>query len=899
MMRNLIFLFLLVPSLGFSIYQYPFVVPSYKLKEINTENFRIVYSESSKEKAFEVASIAEEQLAKLEKIYGAFQNITKPIRIIVSSDYQEANGFASVFIYPVIHIYVSDPPNISDSHSFTDSEYLKTLLYHELTHIVTLSVRQKYKFFLWQIISDAVYPAVTFSARSSIEGTAVARESDGGSGRLHDPYLYHSMRRNVLDQNYPSFSQISGASTLFGTFSYPYTFGALFNQYIRKNYGSQIDEEFWILSSKWNLSAASFKKLTGKSLKDLHKEFFASLSNSVEPYIINTNKFLLSNKKRRINSVQKINDYLYYFDYQQKEFRKINLKTGKNYLVAYGNQKWQEVSISKDEKLLLVSGSANLSKIAVVLDRITLLPKTQIYKGIKQAKFLPNANKTNIVFTGIDVNNTYPELVLYNKQDKIVLHQGNQCEYADNPVSIDNKNIYFLHKYKKETYLSRINISNKAIETVSNNKLKFPRFLTVSDQAIMVSYAENTNSFYKKAIIQNDQIYFIEQNIKGELFDSIIYDQKLIYRTSFSTQDNFGVIDNITKTSTQPTQLQTSVFPKISQKIFPIPQNIMAYQPYIDLSLFAWSPSIYSDKAGLRFMSFDSSGENILNFSINAEYERGTPEFDFSWMNKGHNLLGAIFVKNLYVPNSYVHQLGQHLLVSVGASFGFSDESKQLMGKYSFYTSLSLQYRLIGNIAEHPFTWSRIAYQQLISTSGFVWQNYTSEGKYGFYRLIEFEIQHKIDYLKPAWYQAVAKIALSPPIIPLKINIYGAYDSTSISTAGSSLLGFGLMPMFYEYRKANIFSDLAFLWTADLQFYSWEVQDGLGFGEFYITRWSFNTGYRGGYWDLDLHSIYVRSNLSFGFLYGYLPVDFFIEMNYAITTDKLGYNMGISIQTPI
>ncbi|MGL4560704.1 MAG: hypothetical protein ACRCV0_00240, partial [Brevinema sp.] len=519
----LIFLFLIIyPSLSFCIYEYPFYTVAYKLKEINTQHFRIIYSDKSTQKAYEIAAMAEKQFELLTKIYGPIQNIYMPIRVVVSADNQEANGFASVFLFPTVHLYVSAPPEISDSHSFTENEYLYSMLYHELTHIFTLSYRHKFKVGgFWQVFSDSIYPSVVFSSRSFIEGAAIARESEQTFGRLNDPYTYHLMRRDILDGKRYSFAEFSGANSLFGSGSYPYTYGGLFHNYLAKQYQKDFDREFWTAASKWKLTGPNIKKIANKKLSILYKEFFEDLSTNIpsyqEPY-----KLLLSKKERRLRSIQRINDYVYFYDYQQKIVYKYNLKTHKKSLVAYGNNQWDSVSVSPDEKLLFVSGRRQLDKSAIILNIKATVMKSQAYLGIKQAFFLPTSTKSNLVFTAIELNNDYPELVLYNGDQKKVLHTGNRYEYADAPISIDGTNIYFLHKYKDKTFISYYNIYTDSLTTINNLELQHIRFLTPAKDHISVSYASDKHSFYKRAIIKNNKLTLIKDNIKGEIFDSVI-----------------------------------------------------------------------------------------------------------------------------------------------------------------------------------------------------------------------------------------------------------------------------------------------------------------------------------------------------------------------------------------
>ncbi|MGL4393677.1 MAG: hypothetical protein ACRCS8_00405 [Brevinema sp.] len=890
----LFFTLFLIPNLSFSVYEYPFKTTPYKLKEIRTENFRIIYSDESAHKAYEIAAISEDQYRNLAKIYGLSQAVFMPIRIVVSSDYQEANGFASTYLFPTIHLYVSMPPNLSDSHAYTEDEYLRSLLYHELTHIITLSYRHKFKGGgIWQIFSDTICPTVTFSARSFKEGAAIARESDSGRGRLNDPYLYHMMRRDLLDGKKLSFAEFGGAQTPYGSGSYPYTYGALFHNFISKNYSEYFDIDFWTKASIWGLSSENISRITKKNLAQLHEEFYQDLSNQILPYE-NHGDLILSKKKQRFNSVQQVDEYLYYYDLRSKTFYKYNLKTKKRSIVVYGNNEWESISVSPDHRSLFISGRRKIDKTALILDTKTMVIKSRPFVGLKQATFLPTSTPQKRIFTGIDLNYQYPQLVLYEGRDKTVLYEGNRLEYPDSPVSIDGTNIYFLHKYKNSTYLSFYNTITKSVKTITNPELKHIRFLTPAKDHISISYATDKNSFYKRAIIKGNKITFIENNIKGEIFDSVISENELIYRASFSQQDNF-IKTPLAHLSTKTSTMMTTTLPKLEPSPIPIPENISKYKGSKDLGRVSIFVIAGFDAAGLRLKFIDSPAENIVTTALRFDFIKGTPQFYFSWTNQGLPVNINLTVNNCYVENNSIFDMGEHHLIAASVGFDYTGKSTLLAGSYSVFSSIALLTRLTGNYKDHPFEWNSLTSMQMVHTLGGSFNYLASEGDYGFYRQVALDMQFKKDYFDEDAIRAESRLSISPPYIPLLLQGFAIYDSTQISTDSRSVLGYSLMPPFFEYRNMEIGSCFAFMWTANIQVYAWEIQKGSGFGELFLERWIFDAGYRGGYWKQDLHSIYMRTTLQMSLFYGNGPFSTFFEINYPFQTGKLGFNFGLTI----
>ena len=897
-MALLLLLFYLLPIHSFAFYEYPFDQSLSRLKEINTSNFTIIYSPSSEQQAFEITTFAEEEFESLTNYYGIFQLKefipNQKIRIIVSSDYQLANGFASLLQIPTMHLYTKVPPAMSDSHSYTQPAHLRSLFRHELAHIITLAIR-KYskKYPLFNFISHGINPTVVFSARSFMEGSAIARESDGDYGRLKDPFTYHQMRRDLLDNKFPSFAQISGAHTGYSKGTLAYTYGALFNKYLSQNINTNIDKEYWTEAGNWKISSWALNTVTQKKQKELWTAFQDELLPSVD-FITNTNA-LLSTKDRRIHSLQQVNNKIYYFNQQNKELRAYNLTTKKDSHVVFANYNWRKVVVSPDEKQLLVSGLANKKTFVILVQNKTLLPLSKSYIGLDDASFLVDTTASEPKFVAIDRNSIYPELVVFQNKTKTSLYKGSSIDYFDSPISIDNQFIYFLHSYNGDKRVSRIDRNNNTVSSLNMNTLNFPRFLTAHKNSISVSFAPNTNSFYSRAIISNNTIQLINDNIKGEIFDSVIDNEILYYKSSFSAHDNIMSVP-LSQLNISTRQINFAPLAPLLQDDYSYKGDIAPYKMTRDLSPFFWIPILSLREIGMQNITIDSVGANVISTGMAIEYTKGTPEFMFNWQNKELPIEFNFFFNNYFIPSNGTLQLKEHHLLRAGFSTLYSHDSYHLAGTFTFSSALSWQGRLTGDPQKFTYTWGHLALQQVIGATGLSWRQYASEGAYGFYRNISFTLQHHIDYLNTKWQRVTGIIKLSPPILPIDINFYAVYDTSDFSIYGSSALGSSAVPQYKEYSRYNIYNDLALYGSIDLMIYSWEIQNGAGFGELFFHRWAFFTGYRAGYWGDQypyLHSVYFKSNLDISILFGTVPISFVIEGNYAITTKEWGYDFYI------
>ncbi len=880
---------LLLHSVSFAIYDYPFDQPTQHLKEIHTSNFIIVYSDNSSQHAYSLATYVEDELQELiDNHYGEFDLIehipNQKIRVIVSSDIQMANGFASLFLYPTIHLYANNPPLSSDSHSYANGDYLRSMFRHELTHIVTIAIRQYFPDSPFpNYINHLVTPSAIFASRSFLEGSAIARESDYGYGRLNDPYTYHLMRRDLLDDKLLTFAKFGGANTSYGTGAYAYTYGALFNQYLQQNHQ---DLEFWEGVGNWKVSSWALKDMTQTKQKDIWHNFVDSLKVT-NNYKINTNN-LLSHSDKRIHSIQYINDKIYYYNARNKELRAYDLQTQKDRLVLFGKSTWDKVSVSSDERFLLISGYANNKNFVSIIKNSPIYSHIRTYRGLDDASFLSEG----VSFVAINRNTPYPELVIVDGNDMQTLYRGAYQNYFDSPI-VSGNYIYFIHQFNDKRLLSRMNITTRRISYI--DRLQHIRFITKDPQGISISYADSSTDFYKRAIIRGNTLLLVRDNIKGEIFDSIVYQNNLYYKSSFSSEDNLMQIPLNELTTTQHS-ISFTPLPNVENIEHSYKGEVFGYNTSRDLFPMYFIPYASTTKAGFGLLLQDSIGANLIHTGLNIEYENITPEFFMTWKNEEPDITYTTTICNLYRSSSYVLQLQEHHLLYIG--FGGS-YTKTIPQGSLFYVSLDLSW-LGGFTGEgHPYTWNTLDSQQLIGSTSFAWQLYTYEGQFGYQRYIDLLVRYNIDFVNSQYYRTEGRIRFSPPVLPITVRLFGAYDSSSLTIWGVSLLGTSIIPTYEEYSDYYIANQFVVYGDIDMMIYSWEIQNGLGFGEFFVERWAFFGGYRAGYWDIFLQSVYLNTQFDFSILYGNLPISISAEVNYAITSNQWNYKIGLNTTLPI
>jgi len=147
------------------------------------------------------------------------------------------NGFASVFPYPQVTLYLTDW-----STNLNPSKYdlwLKFLFIHEYTHILHLDITEGYarltNFFFGRVLfPNAVEPWFI------TEGLATYSETKNHQwGRGDDPRWDMLMRMDVLEDNVKSIDQAAVNSVLWPDGHLRYIYGVEFLEYLAETYGEE------------------------------------------------------------------------------------------------------------------------------------------------------------------------------------------------------------------------------------------------------------------------------------------------------------------------------------------------------------------------------------------------------------------------------------------------------------------------------------------------------------------------------------------------------------------------------------------------------------------------------------------------------------------------------------
>ena len=274
-------------------------------KQINTENFQVIFPDEFELKARSVASI-------LEKVYlyagQTLHHKPRKISVILHTKTLIANGFVAwtparmeLFTTPDQSIYAQ--------------EWLEQLAIHEFRHVVQIDKIESELPGIFKGLLGEQAAALVIGAYLPfwfLEGDAVATEtalSHSGRGRV--PSFTQELKAIALEKGFYSYDK-----SYFGSYKnyIPdyYQFGYQMVAGIRSGYGSDTWTKVLNNVAKKPLSLNAFsqglKNATGKNHIQLYKELFSNLKNS---WLDEDNKLQKSEFKTIENTQKGYNSYRY------------------------------------------------------------------------------------------------------------------------------------------------------------------------------------------------------------------------------------------------------------------------------------------------------------------------------------------------------------------------------------------------------------------------------------------------------------------------------------------------------------------------------------------------------------------------------------------------------------
>lgn len=248
-----------------------------KTSYVQTEHFDIIFEEEAKESASSIYSVAEKFLDELCSTYNVKPQFRIPVYITAKS--QSFNGYFTNYNYN--HIVIFDA--VPEENLYTNMNNMESTFLHELTHLVTVNVRNKFWTAFDKIAGDIYNPGYYLNMTTFVcEGASVFEESKNGDGRLNDGFFMHAIKQAKADGKFPSYSDVFGSRNIYPAGKASYEFGSAFTKFIIEKYGMEKYAEFWYKGINFHRPTVPwvFKKTYGVSLKDEWKNFYDSIDVS-------------------------------------------------------------------------------------------------------------------------------------------------------------------------------------------------------------------------------------------------------------------------------------------------------------------------------------------------------------------------------------------------------------------------------------------------------------------------------------------------------------------------------------------------------------------------------------------------------------------------------------------
>ncbi len=251
--------------------------PHLKWYTIVTPHFKINFTEKNEAPARKVGAYAEEAYTTISDKFHYHPH--GKTNIVVTDNYDDANGLTTVLPYKYINIRLTSPD--PDQSLQLYDNWLRTLVMHEYTHIVHLDeyggATTPLRYMFGSIISPN--SATPGWVREGIATLQETQTSTGGRG--HSAYSDMLIRTAILQKQFPKLDEVSGPGWRWPGAEGQYIFGEKFLEYIGDKYGKEKLAEFSERMSKSLLIYAvniQAKRTWHKTFYKMWKEWQAELT---------------------------------------------------------------------------------------------------------------------------------------------------------------------------------------------------------------------------------------------------------------------------------------------------------------------------------------------------------------------------------------------------------------------------------------------------------------------------------------------------------------------------------------------------------------------------------------------------------------------------------------------
>lgn len=594
-MKNLFLIILLsIMASSFSLFASSVVSGDSDYYYINKNGYTYIFPDEYKGLLEKVIPLNEELKTVYQKDYSWKLDGQVPL-ILGSSKNQIANGFATIYPYPLTTFYGEGASAID---MFAEQSWLSGLIIHESAHLYQLNAKQGLAKYAKNIFGNSILVAPVpplyvltspnmFLPTWIIEGNAVFNESRfGNGGRLYSgeqrALFYALLKKGLLNEN-----RLINNHIEFAAGAEKYIVGGYFNLYLAQKYGIKKTNSFFLNHGNryWNpfrldlsfRNSFNVKYITAvDSFLSKYMQVAKKQKSSTAPQIIRSMRVgPMSSTRNKVYflSMTTSKEYpiLVEVDKKTKVIKKrpANLPRGKVfkinnkfYSAASGNLNNSEIVFGLwDESDNLLKGSHS----KIMLD---IKNNKELYFDAKNSYFVPTLHKDNQFVTNTNSSALFDdnlnfyyfkqngkERTLYKNKKPILAFKG----YYGKVVDIVKNNVYFIASTK---YGSSLFVHNgkdifraSKLDTIVDAKVINDNEFLISEvtgHGYEYKFIKNEHSYYNK--LPNEYSYFFEKHHNFNMMnrlkiinsstksDSKIYKNKKAY---YSNKKKYGPLNNM------------------------------------------------------------------------------------------------------------------------------------------------------------------------------------------------------------------------------------------------------------------------------------------------------------------------------------------------------------------
>ncbi|MCU0663043.1 MAG: BamA/TamA family outer membrane protein [Myxococcota bacterium] len=271
--------------------------PDIVFKTLESEHFRVHYESQLEALARRSLSILEESYSTLTFDFG--WAVPQQIEVILTDDTDSSNGSALVMPRPEIRLYAV-PPTLDTSLQQTD-DWLRMLIIHELTHVVSLQIHGGVSRVINAIFGD-VYLPNQLTPRWFYEGIAVVSETiHTSAGRIRSAEFAMTVRTDMLEGRFLELDDLSNPRNAYPRGGADYIYGALFMDFVYRRFGMEKIGDILRIYGRaplpYGLNRA-FKRALGKDLESLYSDWKQEVAAQTQRISIELRAVGLSTSRR-------------------------------------------------------------------------------------------------------------------------------------------------------------------------------------------------------------------------------------------------------------------------------------------------------------------------------------------------------------------------------------------------------------------------------------------------------------------------------------------------------------------------------------------------------------------------------------------------------------------------